>query len=195
MGEVGRTGRVSLDIQGTLAELFQLTCVNFHTFTVEMSQPQSDTGDGSLELNNNNNNLFLLTVQGFKLMTSRLRDVQKNEILFSCNRKHSNFSHVRKDDSDPESVYIIVYWQMCFIKYTLIQVTNKPTNQQVDSKSTSLWRIVYSRSGWNSLSWYLYCYIRIKIFISIQYIIRENQMLNYLWIQMNPAWDTLHMFV
>lgn len=138
MGEVGRTGRVSLDIQGTLAELFQLTCVNFHTFTVEMSQPQSDTGDGSLELNNNNNNLFLLTVQGFKLMTSRLRDVQKNEIVFSCNRKHSNFSHVTKDDSDPESGYVIVYWQMCFIKYTVIHVTKKPTNQQVDSKSTSL---------------------------------------------------------
>lgn len=135
-----------------------------------MSQPQSDTGDGSLELNNNNNNLFLLTVQGFKLMTSRLRDVQKNEIVFSCNRKHSNFSHVRKDDSDPESGYVIAYWQLCFIKYTVIHVTKKPTNQQVDSKSTSLWRIVYSRSGWNSLSWYLYCYIRIKIFISIQYI-------------------------
>lgn len=78
-----------------------------------MSQPQSDTGDGSLELNNNN--LFLLKVQGFKLMTSRLREVKKNEILFSCNRKHSNFSHVRKDDSDPESVYAIVYWQMSFI--------------------------------------------------------------------------------
>lgn len=117
MGEVRRTGRVSLDVQGTLAELFQLTCVNFHTFTVEMSRPQSDPGDGS-----NNNNLFLLKVQGFKLMTLRLREVEKHEILFSCNKKHCNFSHGRKDVSDPESVHVIIYWQMCYNSVSYQQV-------------------------------------------------------------------------